>query len=78
MIRFRPSNTQRNWSGYYAYLVNMPTSAYTIQNATVTLTLTSYYNHMALASSTYSLQRIVEKCTLLNFGVISVSSLNGG
>lgn len=49
MIRFRPSSNQRNWIAYTANLLNMPTSAYTIQNKTVTLTLTSYYNHIAYA-----------------------------
>lgn len=78
IIRWKPSSNQRNWAWYYMYLNGMPTSAYTIQNQSITVKLTAYYNWYAYSQQTYNLNRIVEKCTLFNFGVISVSSLNGG
>ena len=78
IIRFKPVSNERWYSGYNFYLTGMPTSAYTIQNASVGVTLSAYYNYNGVSQATYNLNRIVEKCTLFNFGVISVSSLNGG
>lgn len=78
IIRFKPASYERYWVGYSFYLTNMPTSAYTLQNVSITATLTAYYNYYVQEQSTYPLRRIVEKCTLFNFGVTSVSSLNGG
>ena len=67
-------------SGYwYFHLNNFPTSAFAITNETVKVDVEIYdgYRLYAYKNLTVS-SRTVEKCALFNFGVLSVSSLNGG
>lgn len=79
IVRFRHNQTLTSSTWFNFVFSNFPSSAYTVSNLTVYLNVeiyTSYrlfaYRNVTISSRTY------EKCTLFNFGVLSVSSLNGG
>lgn len=81
MVRFRHS---RSISGYNNYITftfnNFPTSSYAIVNEPLSLYFQIFDQYQCIIAKNISnnLPRTVEKCTKFNFGVVSVSSLNGG
>jgi hypothetical protein len=80
MVRFRHTQTLNSNSYTNFVFTNFPTSAYTLLNQTVNVYFQIFESYQAVYSNnlTVSLPRTVEKCTLFSFGVVSVSSLNGG
>lgn len=79
-VRFRHS-TYTSGSGNRAFsFTNFPTSAYSMLSQTVYVYFQIFQSYQAIYQSnvTVNLSRTVEKCTKFNFGVVSVSSLNGG
>jgi hypothetical protein len=79
-VRFR-HNTATSGSGNRAFtFTNFPTSAYSMLSQTVYVYFQIFQSYQAIYQSnvTVNLSRTVEKCTRFNFGVVSVSSLNGG
>jgi hypothetical protein len=79
-VRFR-HNTVTSGSGNRAFQFNnFPTSAYSMLSQTVYVYFQVFQSYQAIFQSnvTVNLSRTVEKCTKFNFGVVSVSSLNGG
>jgi hypothetical protein len=84
MIRFRTTTGVNGNPGSYPYtsffFTNFPTSAFAILNQTVYVNFEIYTSYQAIYRNNITIlpNRTVEKCTLFNFGVVSVSSLNGG
>lgn len=79
-VRFR-HNTATSGSGNRAFVFNnFPTSAYSMLSKTVYVYFQVFQSYQAIMQTnvTVNLSRTVEKCTKFNFGVVSVSSLNGG
>ena len=79
-VRFRHTTTTSSSSIRAFQFNNFPTSAYSMLNQTVYVYFQVFQSYQAVfqRNLTVNLSRTVEKCTLFNFGVISVSSLNGG
>lgn len=79
-VRFRHS-TSTSGSGARAFtFTNFPTSAYSMLSQTVYVYFQIFQSYQAIYQNnvTVNLSRTVEKCTKFSFGVVSVSSLNGG
>ena len=79
IMRFRHTRSISG-SGVFTWtFYNLPNSAYTIAGETATATIEIYKDYRVYAYKSVSLgSRTVEKCTLFTFGILSVSSLNGG
>ena len=79
IVRFRHNRTLSGSGQYIFNFYNFPTSSYAILNKNVNVNIEIYDNYRLLIKSpTQTLTRTVEKCTKFGFGVLSVSSLNGG
>ena len=79
IMRFRHTRSLSGSTFYYWTFYNFPSSAYTIDNEPASVTIEIYKNYRVYAYKTVTMStRTVEKCTLFTFGVVSVSSLNGG
>jgi hypothetical protein len=80
IIRFRHSRTIVGGSAYNFTFSNFPSSAYSISSLPVYVNVEFYQNYRLYTykNLTISGGRTVIKCTLFTFGVVSVSSLNGG
>ena len=79
IMRFRHTRSISGSGVFYWTFSNFPSSAFTITDEPVTVTIEIYKNYRVYAHKTVTLSdRTVEKCTLFNFGILSVSSLNGG
>ena len=81
MVRFRHATSISGYNNYQNFTFNnFPNSAFALTNQTVTVTFQIFYNYQCFFSRTITaaLPRTVQKCTKFNFGVVSVSSLNGG
>lgn len=79
-VRFRHS-TSTGGSGTRSFtFTGFPTSAYSLLNTPVNVYFQIFSSYQAIYQKniTVGLNRTVEKCTKFNFGVVSVSSLNGG
>jgi hypothetical protein len=78
-VRFR-HNTATTSNVRAFQFTNFPTSAYSMLNQTIKVYFQVFQNYQAVYQNnvTVNLSRTVEKCTKFNFGVVSVSSLNGG
>jgi hypothetical protein len=79
-VRFR-HNTVTSGSSTRTFTFNsFPTSAYAMLSQTVYVYFQVFQSYQAIYQKnvTVNLARTVEKCTKFNFGVVSVSSLNGG
>jgi hypothetical protein len=59
MIRWTSSGTQSSSTAYFVNFTGVPTSAYTLQNRSITLTLNAYTGYQRDATSTATLTRIV-------------------
>lgn len=83
MVKFRHDKTKSPTS-YTSYLTftftEFPTSAYALlnENIYVYAQIFDSYQCIVAKNMTVAITRTVEKCTKFNFGVVSVSSLNGG
>lgn len=80
MVRYRHAQS-RGANSYLTFtFTNFPTSAYAIEGKTIYVFAQIFDSYQCIISKniTASIVRTVEKCTKFNFGVISVSSLNGG
>ena len=81
MVRFRHSTST---SGRYSYRTfsfdNFPTSSFSILNEAIYIYFQVFDQYQCIYAKnvTNNIVRTVEKCTKFTFGVISVSSLNGG
>lgn len=79
IVRFRHAQTIYGSPGFTFYLNNFPSSAFTVSNLTVSVNVEIYSNYRLYAYKNLTIaSRTVEKCALFTFGVLSVSSLNGG
>jgi hypothetical protein len=81
MVRFRHSRSISGYNNYITFtFTNFPTSSYALLNQAVTVNFKIFQKYQCIYNTNIStsLSRTVEKCTKFNFGVISVSSLNGG
>jgi hypothetical protein len=58
LLRINPL-TNYWWGGYTIGLNNVPTSAYTMLNQTITVKITSYYNYQSYGENTITLNRTV-------------------
>lgn len=83
-VRFRHTKSFSWYTSniYYNYFsfTNFPTSAYAMNSQTVYVYFQIFDQYQAIYSNniTVTYPRTVEQCTKFTFGVISVSSLNGG
>jgi len=79
-VRMKHTTTTTGWGYRHFRLNNFPTSSFAITNQTVSVyfQIIDAYQVIFQRNITVSPTRTVEKCTLFNFGVVSVSSLNGG
>lgn len=79
IIRFRFTATLTGSTWYWFNFTNFPTSSYAIDKYPVNVVVQMYDNYRkVIESPVMTLTRTVEKCTKFDFGVLSVSSLNGG
>lgn len=81
MVRFHHDKSISGYNNYITFTFNnFPTSSYALLNQAVTVNFKIFQKYQCIYSTNIStpLTRTVEKCTKFNFGVISVSSLNGG
>jgi hypothetical protein len=81
MVRLRHNKTVQGYNNYLTLtFTNFPTSAYSILNQAVSVYFQIFDSYQCIYYNnvTNNLARTVEKCTKFNFGVVSVSSLNGG
>lgn len=79
IIRFRHVRSMSGNSPYTFTFNNFPSSAFTISNLPITVNVEIYSNYRLFAYyNTTIATRTYEKCSLFSFGVLSVSSLNGG
>ena len=81
MVRFRHTQPTSGYNYYRNFsFVNFPTSAFSILNEPVYIYFQVFDQYQCIFAKnvTNSLTRTVEKCTKFTFGVVSVSSLNGG
>lgn len=81
MVRYRVSNSISGYNNYmHLTFNNFPTSAYAILDQQIVLKWQIFDQYQCIISKdiTIATPRTVEKCTKFNFGVVSVSSLNGG
>ena len=81
MVRFRHTTTTQGYRSYRTFTFsNFPTSAFSILNQAVYINFQVFDQYQCIYSKniTNNIPRTVEKCTKFTFGVISVSSLNGG
>lgn len=78
-VRFRHTTSTTSQIRAFQFN-NFPTSAYSMLNKTVSVyfQVFEYYQAVYQRNVTVNLSRTVEKCTKFSFGVVSVSSLNGG
>ena len=80
MVRFRHSTTTGSNNYRTFSFTNFPTSAFSILNEPINVFFQIFDQYQCIYSKnvTNNLPRTVEKCTKFTFGVVSVSSLNGG
>lgn len=81
MVRFRHNKTISGWNNYITFTFNnFPTSSYALLNQPVAVYFQIFKQYQCIYATNIStpVTRTVEKCTKFNFGVVSVSSLNGG
>lgn len=78
IVRFRHSRTLSGSTNYSFTFNNFSSSAYTVSAMPIYVNVEIYSNYRLYAYKNLTTSRTYEKCTLFNFGVLSVSSLNGG
>ena len=79
IVRFRHTRTLSGSGNHVFTFTNFPTASYSITNYSVSVVAEIYDDYRRVVqSSAMTYNRTVEKCTKFDFGVLSVSSLNGG